>query len=93
MNARRRKRFIAGAVCPRCGVLDRILMYEAETVEASAEPALTRECVDCGFSEVLPAEPAAAPLPGRHDKARPIAPEAERARPIRFYPKPPKAGG
>ena len=40
------KRFIAGAVCPRCGAMDRILMYtEGEK--------RFRECVRCGFADEM----------------------------------------
>ena len=39
------KRFIAGAVCPRCGVMDRIV------VSGDGEQ---RSCVDCGFSDGRP---------------------------------------
>jgi len=39
-----KKRFIAGAVCPRCGELDRLVTFE-EKGEA------IKECVTCGFSE------------------------------------------
>lgn len=38
------KRFIAGAVCPRCGEMDRLVTY------TSADGAY-KECVACGFSE------------------------------------------
>ena len=40
-------RFIAGAVCPRCGVMDRIVV--------SADGAL-RTCIDCGFGDERPAD-------------------------------------
>lgn len=42
------KRFIAGAVCPRCGSQD--------SVRAERDPErrlLRRECVECDFSDVL----------------------------------------
>lgn len=42
------KRFIAGAVCPKCGSQDAI---RAERDEA--HKAMQRECVDCGFTDVL----------------------------------------
>lgn len=41
------RRFIAGAVCPRCGVMDRII------VSADGE---TRSCIECGFSDERPAD-------------------------------------
>lgn len=39
-----RRKFIAGAVCPECGVMDRIVVEEAgsDTI---------RRCVACGFSD------------------------------------------
>ncbi len=38
------RRFVAGAVCPRCGEMDKtVLIREAETER--------RECIACGFSE------------------------------------------
>jgi uncharacterized protein len=40
-----RRRFIAGAVCPRCGEMDKIVV-DMETQ--------TRECVSCDFSEARP---------------------------------------
>ncbi len=39
------RRFIAGAVCPRCGALDRIV------VDMQTE---RRECIACDFSEERP---------------------------------------
>ena len=41
-----KRRFIAGAVCPECRALDRIV------VETDAQES-RRSCVECGFSEVL----------------------------------------
>lgn len=40
------KRFIAGAVCPKCGQMDRLVMYRegGKTL---------RECVSCDFQEEL----------------------------------------
>lgn len=39
-----KKRFIAGAVCPKCAAQDSIQAYELED-----EQVMVRECVDCGF--------------------------------------------
>ncbi|MCL6268494.1 YheV family putative metal-binding protein [Sansalvadorimonas sp. 2012CJ34-2] len=40
-----KKRFIAGAVCPKCAAVDRLVMFEedGETI---------RECVECGFTDI-----------------------------------------
>jgi len=43
-----RKRFIAGATCPQCGVEDRVYVL----TQANAQ---SRHCNDCGFSEDLDA--------------------------------------
>lgn len=40
-----RKRFIAGAVCPRCAEMDKVVMYNTPDGDE------VRECVACGFSE------------------------------------------
>jgi len=42
-----RRRFIAGAVCPRCAQMDKIV------VDLDSD---TRHCVSCGFSEDRPQE-------------------------------------
>ena len=41
-----RKRFVAGAVCPSCSKMDKIVTYESEGESF-------RECVRCGFTEKL----------------------------------------
>ena len=41
-----RKRFIAGAVCPRCGEQDKLTMFEADEKTF-------RECVACDFREEM----------------------------------------
>ncbi len=38
------KRFIAGAVCPRCGEIDRLVVYREGEKDC-------RECVNCDFAE------------------------------------------
>ena len=40
-----KRRFIAGAVCPRCAGMDKIVMYDAD------DGTRYRECVSCGFRE------------------------------------------
>ena len=42
-----RRRFIAGAVCPRCARMDKIVV-DLDTDQ--------RECVACGFSEARPGD-------------------------------------
>mgnify|MGYP000256465646 CR=1 FL=1 len=41
------KRFIAGAVCPRCAEMDKLVMYD------DAEQQQIRECVRCGYMDVM----------------------------------------
>ncbi len=48
------KRFIAGAICPRCAEMDRIRSWEQHGIRY-------RECVSCDFFEQLPIEDEAAP--------------------------------
>ena len=38
------KRFIAGAVCPRCGEMDRLVSY-------TNDDGTFKECVNCDFEE------------------------------------------
>ncbi|MEM8498384.1 MAG: YheV family putative metal-binding protein [Pseudomonadota bacterium] len=40
------KRFIAGAVCTRCGAMDRTMMHHADGK-------IIKECVGCGHTEAL----------------------------------------
>jgi uncharacterized metal-binding protein (TIGR02443 family) len=41
-----KKRFIAGAICPRCKELDKLMMYKLDGQEV-------RECVACDFKDEL----------------------------------------
>lgn len=41
------KRFIAGAVCPRCAEMDKLVMYVNENDQS------VRECVRCGYQDVM----------------------------------------
>lgn len=41
------KRFIAGAVCPKCAEMDKTVMYRVSELEQ------VRECVRCGFKESI----------------------------------------
>ena len=61
-DRKQRRRFIAGAVCPRCAEMDRIVV-DLDTDQ--------RECVSCGFSEARPSDTAAqaGELPTRVSRA------------------------
>ena len=52
------KRFIAGAVCPACEMIDRIVVETAPD-PASGEELSRRRCVACGFVEEFQAVTAA----------------------------------
>ena len=41
-----KRRFVAGAVCPRCSAMDKLTVYH----EADKD---YRECVSCGFKEEM----------------------------------------
>jgi uncharacterized metal-binding protein (TIGR02443 family) len=77
------RRFIAGAVCPRCGAMDKLLV-DSETA--------TRECVKCGFSDGRPADNVAV----REVPTRVTRPSARRvetlAEPITLVPAKPDKG-
>lgn len=43
----RPRRFIAGAVCPKCAEMDKTVMYRVSDIEQK------RECVRCGHTETI----------------------------------------
>lgn len=45
-----KKRFIAGAKCPSCGEIDKLVMYKHEGEDF-------RECVSCGFKDIMRFKP------------------------------------
>ena len=50
-----RKQFIAGAICPECDALDRLVVEY--TVASESRPVLSRRrCVACGFQDPFAAE-------------------------------------
>lgn len=42
------KRFIAGAICPSCHEIDKLVMWSEETIPY-------RECMACGFTDMFDA--------------------------------------
>ncbi|MCW8093297.1 YheV family putative zinc ribbon protein [Alteromonas sp. ASW11-130] len=44
MSTKKRKRFIAGATCPKCQASDTVMLYLEHNVEKL-------ECVACGYTE------------------------------------------
>lgn len=45
-----KRRFVAGAVCPRCKAMDRIVIYRIDDIDY-------RECVECGFKDEMRFKP------------------------------------
>jgi len=43
-EARVKRRFVAGAKCPKCKAMDSIVLFKVNGVE-------TVECIDCDYSE------------------------------------------
>ena len=56
-------RFVAGAVCPQCQAVDRIVI---ETLEGEKH----RRCVACGFSERSDGDAQPGPVKGRLERPR-----------------------
>ena len=53
-----RRRFIAGAVCPKCAAMDKLVVFE----EAGKQ---YRACIVCDFKELQPEMPKVNALPTR----------------------------
>ena len=52
------RRFVAGAVCPRCSEMDKVVVYNEEGKDY-------RECVACGYKEEMHFKPVARELETR----------------------------
>jgi len=57
-----KKRFIAGAVCPKCGAMDKIVNYRDADKNY-------RECVSCGFRDEILIAPQARELETRVNRS------------------------
>lgn len=53
-----KRRFVAGAVCPRCSEMDKLVVYSKESKDY-------RECVACGYKEEMHFKPVARELETR----------------------------
>lgn len=53
-----KRRFVAGAVCPRCSEMDKLVVYNEDGKDY-------RECVACGYKEEMRFKPAARELQTR----------------------------
>lgn len=58
-----KRRFMAGAVCPRCSKMDTIVVYNLDGKDY-------RECVDCDFKEEMRLNVAASELETRVSPAQ-----------------------
>lgn len=78
------KRFIAGAVCPRCSEMDKIRAWRDDDAEKQF-----RECVACGYEDEQSTKVQAQPqeLETRVNQPHSSAPEADTAV-INFVPNP-----
>jgi len=86
-----KKRFIAGAVCPRCSAMDRIVMF-------TTEKGTFRECVNCGYEDRQPEAEDVTPTPEMETRVTPgEEPDPPRRddhpQPIRILPGGSGAGG
>lgn len=63
-----KRRFIAGAVCPRCAQIDKIVMYDNDSGRR------VRECVSCGYRGELDEQGNISELPTRVNEPRPGEP-------------------
>ncbi|WP_331344131.1 YheV family putative zinc ribbon protein [Cellvibrio sp. UBA7661] len=53
-----KRRFVAGAVCPRCSEMDKLVVFNEDGKDY-------RECVACGYKEEMRFKPAARELETR----------------------------
>nr|WP_211333733.1 YheV family putative zinc ribbon protein [Sinobacterium caligoides] len=58
------KRFVAGAVCPRCSEMDKIKSWNDDEGQH-------RECVSCGYSDVMNDQVAQQEVDTRVNQSRP----------------------
>ena len=65
-----KKRFVAGAVCPRCSKMDKLVVYHEDEKDF-------RECVECGFKEEMRLNVASSELPTRVSHTESEAVEAQ----------------
>lgn len=70
-----KKRFIAGAVCPRCSEVDKLMVFSEGDKEF-------RECVSCGFKEQMYLQSAPKELDTRVNKTK--EEKASEVQPVRL---------
>ncbi len=75
------KRFVAGAVCPRCAEMDTLKMYR----DAEREH---RECIKCGFEDSLRLDGTPEPAELETRVNRVAKPQPSGTQPLKFHPNP-----
>ncbi|MBF7728837.1 YheV family putative zinc ribbon protein [Pseudomonas sp. N040] len=77
-----KKRFIAGAVCPACSAMDRIMMWDVDGVPH-------RECVACGYADTLNAQGQSVPGELGTRVNKPVTRAADpKVQTVQFFPNP-----
>ena len=64
LNSPASRRFIAGAVCPRCSAMDKLVLHRESNGQQR------RECVACGYVEAMTEQGPAHELPTRVNQPR-----------------------
>ena len=77
MVFRTQRRFIAGAVCPRCSKMDKLVVFKKDGHTV-------RECVSCGYHQQMASSPTFEPLPTRLDAVREKTQVEERREVVRI---------
>ncbi|MGC5701614.1 YheV family putative metal-binding protein [Pseudomonas sp. NFXW11] len=77
-----KKRFIAGAVCPACSEMDKLMMWSEDDVPH-------RECVACGYADTLNAQGLSVPKELGTRVNGPAAKVADtKVQSVQFFPNP-----
>ncbi|QXH46655.1 YheV family putative metal-binding protein [Pseudomonas xanthosomatis] len=85
MSDKTKRRFIAGAVCPACSEMDKLMMWNEDGVPH-------RECVACGFTDTLNEQGLSVPkeigtrVNQLAPKATPV--KAQTVQTVQFFPNP-----
>jgi uncharacterized protein len=58
MSFSQKRRFVAGAVCPRCSEMDKLVVYNEDGKDF-------RECIACGYKDEMRFKPASKELETR----------------------------
>jgi len=58
MSFSNKRRFVAGAICPKCSEMDKLVVYNQEGKDY-------RECIACGFKDEMHFKPVARELETR----------------------------